>query len=126
MKPKSLYRAALLEYLFYASLTADPAEARAAYRTYRHSATPKHRRPSAAYTNLPKSPTIGAPANGTPTPLSNTAAIPPMQPTASVTYMKKASAVKKTSKRPASSTAKTPRLAIPMPNAPSVTATKKA
>ena len=35
MKPKSLYRAALFEYLFYASLTADPAEARAAYRTYR-------------------------------------------------------------------------------------------
>ena len=35
MKPKSLYRAALLEYLFYASLTADPAEASAAYRTYR-------------------------------------------------------------------------------------------
>ena len=35
MKPKSRYRAALLEYLFYASLTADPAEARAAYRTYR-------------------------------------------------------------------------------------------
>ena len=35
MKPKSLYRAALLEYLFYASLTADPAEASAAYRSYR-------------------------------------------------------------------------------------------
>ena len=35
MNPKSLYRAALLEYLFYASLTVDPAEARAAYRTYR-------------------------------------------------------------------------------------------
>jgi len=35
MNPKSLYRAALLEYLFYASLTADPAEASAAYRTYR-------------------------------------------------------------------------------------------
>ena len=35
MKPKSLYRAALFEYLFYASLTADPAEARAAYRSYR-------------------------------------------------------------------------------------------
>lgn len=35
MNPKSLYRAALLEHLFYASLTADPAEARAAYRTYR-------------------------------------------------------------------------------------------
>ena len=34
MKPKSLYRAALLEYLFYASLTADPAEASAAYRSY--------------------------------------------------------------------------------------------
>lgn len=35
MKPKSLYRAALLEYLYCASFTADPAEARAAYRTYR-------------------------------------------------------------------------------------------
>ena len=35
MKPKSLYRAALLEYLYCASLPADPAEARAAYRTYR-------------------------------------------------------------------------------------------
>ena len=35
MNPKSLYRAALLEYLFYVSLAADPAEARAAYRTYR-------------------------------------------------------------------------------------------
>lgn len=35
MKPKSLYRAALLEYLYCASLTADPAEASAAYRTYR-------------------------------------------------------------------------------------------
>lgn len=35
MKPKSLHRAALLEYLFYASLTADPAKARAAYRSYR-------------------------------------------------------------------------------------------
>ena len=34
MKPKSLYRAALLEYLYCASFTADPAEARAAYRTY--------------------------------------------------------------------------------------------
>lgn len=35
MKPKSLYRATLLEYLFYASLTADTAEASAAYRSYR-------------------------------------------------------------------------------------------
>ena len=35
MKPKSLYRAALLEYLYCASFTADPAEACAAYRTYR-------------------------------------------------------------------------------------------
>ena len=35
MKPKSLYRAALLEYLYCASFTADPAEAHAAYRTYR-------------------------------------------------------------------------------------------
>ena len=35
MKPKSLYRAALLEYLYCASFTADPAEARAAYRSYR-------------------------------------------------------------------------------------------
>ncbi|MBH5328214.1 sel1 repeat family protein [Eikenella sp. S3360] len=35
MNPKSLYRAALLEYLYYASLTADPAEAGAACRTYR-------------------------------------------------------------------------------------------
>ena len=35
MNSKSLYRAALLEYLFYASLAADPAEARAAYHTYR-------------------------------------------------------------------------------------------
>ena len=35
MNSKSLYRTALLEYLFYASLTADPTEARAAYRTYR-------------------------------------------------------------------------------------------
>ena len=35
MNSKSLYRAALLEYLFYASVTADPAEARAAYHTYR-------------------------------------------------------------------------------------------
>ena len=35
MNPKSLYRAALLEYLYCASFTADPTEARAAYRTYR-------------------------------------------------------------------------------------------
>ena len=35
MKPKSLYRAALLEYLYCASFTVDPAEARAAYRSYR-------------------------------------------------------------------------------------------
>ena len=35
MKPKSLYRAALLEYLYCASFTADPAEASAAYRSYR-------------------------------------------------------------------------------------------
>lgn len=35
MNPKSPYRAALLEYLFYASLTADPAEAHAACRSYR-------------------------------------------------------------------------------------------
>ena len=35
MNPKSLYRAALLEYLYCASFTADPAEAHAAYRTYR-------------------------------------------------------------------------------------------
>ena len=35
MSPKSLYRAALLEYLYCASFTADPAEARAAYHTYR-------------------------------------------------------------------------------------------
>lgn len=35
MNPKSLYRAALLEHLFYASLTTDPTEARPAYRTYR-------------------------------------------------------------------------------------------
>ncbi|OAM23323.1 hypothetical protein A7P92_06970 [Eikenella corrodens] len=35
MNPKSLYRAALLEYLYCASFTADPAEARVAYRTYR-------------------------------------------------------------------------------------------
>ena len=35
MKPKSLYRAALLEYLYCASFAADPAEASAAYRTYR-------------------------------------------------------------------------------------------
>ena len=38
MKPKFLYHAALLEYLFYASLTADPAEASAAYRSYPHPA----------------------------------------------------------------------------------------
>ena len=35
MKPKSLYRAALLEYLYCASFAADPAEASAAYRSYR-------------------------------------------------------------------------------------------
>ena len=35
MNSKSLYRAALLEYLYCASFAADPAEARAAYRTYR-------------------------------------------------------------------------------------------
>jgi|GEM_PF-3734756 putative TPR repeat protein len=166
MKPKSLYRAALLEYLYCASFTVDPAEARAAYRSYRqfakkdcpdgwlglgrarqygYGAKPNrakaekyYRRAaklghaeaqealSAAYTNLPKSPTIGAPANGTPALPPNAAATPPMPPTASVIYMKKVSAAKKKFKQPIGSTAAPPKTGTPMPNAPSATCTKKA
>ena len=166
MKPKSLYRAALLEYLYCASFAADPAEARAAYRSYRQLAkkgcpdgwfglgrarqygygvkpnrakAEKYYRHAAKLGHAEAQEALGCLYEFAEKPdyrrarkwyahalEQHSSDTPPMQPTASVTYMKKASAVKKTSKRPASSTAKTPRLAIPMPNAPSVTATKKA
>ena len=157
MKPKSLYRAALLEYLYCASFTADPAEARAAYRTYRQLAkkgcpdgwfglgrarrygygvkpnrakAEKYYRRAAKLGHAEAQEALGCLYEFAEKPdyrrARKAAATPLMPPTASVIYAKTASAAKKTFRRPAGSTAAPPKTATPMPNAPSVTATKKA